>query len=198
MKKYVAVTLVGDTPLLFNRQPAKAPSKDIEPKEVAKLKLHVDEKGKPCVPKLLLIRGFISGGRYVQYSGKQKFTSGKPPSLSSLVTSVIDVVEDYCSISPATWEVDQQPFNAHGGKTVTRPAEGAIRPRFPRGWRVSFTLEYDTDDPKVTEEKVREIVGTTGKKIGLGSYRVENTGWYGKFTVETWEHVKLPASKKAA
>ncbi len=188
--KLVAVTLRGSTPLLFNKQLQKQLSKDMDPKKVAELKLHLDAKGKPCIPKLLLMRCFIGSGRYVQYHKMRNFTSGKEPNLSSIVTSCIDIHEETCAILPSTWEVDQQPFNAHNGPSVTRPTEGSIRPCFPRGWKVSFTLEYDTDDEHITEEKIRKLVDTAGKKIGLGSYRVENTGWYGKFLIEEWKPKK--------
>ena len=186
-KKYVAVTLRGDTALMFNKEQESEPSRDIDPRKLAAKKLHVDGKGKPCIPKLLLMRALIGAGIYVQYHKMRNFTSGKPPNLSSIVTSCVDIVEDHCVISPSTWEVDQQPHNAHTAGKVSRPRGGAVRPRFPRGWSVSFTLEYDTDDPKITEAKVRQLLETAGKKVGIGSYRVENTGWYGKFKVGAWK-----------
>ena len=194
--KLVQVTLTGSTPLMFNRQISPAPSKDIDPKKLAAMKLHVDLKGKPCMPKILLMRGFIGGGRYIQYKGVVNFTKGNAPKLTSIVTSCMDIEEEYCPITPSTWELDAQPFNAHSDKAVTRPGD-AIRPRFPRGWKISFTLAYDTDDRLITEEKIRAIVETTGKKIGLGSYRVENTGWYGKFTITEWKPMKVGIQKAA-
>lgn len=188
--KTVSVSLVGATPLMFNKQSEKPLSRDLDAKKVAESKMHRDAKGRPCIPKLLLMRSLIGAGRYVTYHKMRNFTSGKEPNLSTIVTSCIDIREDLCLISPGKWEIDQQPFNAHNGDKVSRPTEGAIRPRFPSGWRVSFTLDYDTSDEHITEEKIRKLVETAGKKIGLGSYRVENTGWYGKFIVAEWRRKK--------
>lgn len=188
--KTVSVSIIGATPLMFNRQSVKPLSKDMSAERVAASKLHTDDKGKPCIPKLLLMRSLIGAGRYVQYHKMRNFTSGKAPNLSSIVTSCVDIREERCLISPGKWEVDQQPFNAHNGDKISRPTEGSIRPRFPHGWKVSFTLDYDTDDEHITEEKVRKLVETAGKKIGLGSYRVENTGWYGKYTIMEWKRKK--------
>ena len=52
------------------------------------------------------------------------------------------------------------------------------RPKFNAGWKVKFTLAFDTE--VFNRETVLEIVETAGKMSGLGDYRPR----YGKFVVE--------------
>lgn len=58
------------------------------------------------------------------------------------------------------------------------------RPRLDN-WELSFTLDVDTEmfDAKI----VRILVDDAGKKCGIGDYRPNRKGPFGKFFVKTWE-----------
>jgi hypothetical protein len=55
------------------------------------------------------------------------------------------------------------------------------RPRFD-GWSCEFTLAYDEEI--VNEESIRRAVIASGKRSGLGDWRPEKGGRYGKFAAE--------------
>lgn len=55
-----------------------------------------------------------------------------------------------------------------------------IRPRWDN-WKVQFTLMID--NPTITKETVMEIVSNAGQYIGIGSFRPEHNGMFGRFKV---------------
>ena len=59
----------------------------------------------------------------------------------------------------------------------------AHRPRFDE-WRVSFTLEVD--ETLFSEALVRELLDIAGKRIGLGDFRPERKGPFGRFRTDAW------------
>jgi hypothetical protein len=87
---------------------------------------------------------------------------------------------------PAEWEVDSRPIvnPSTKGRRLTH------RPRFDR-WRVTFTLEVDAAmfDPKF----VRQLVDDAGTRIGLGDFRPDRKGPFGKFKVVRWDVIDVLA-----
>ncbi len=61
------------------------------------------------------------------------------------------------------------------------------RPRLDQ-WSFSFTLDIDTTvfDPKL----IRSVVDDAGKKIGLGDFRPQRKGPFGRFVVVEWKEMK--------
>lgn len=55
------------------------------------------------------------------------------------------------------------------------------RPRFEE-WSTSFTVIYDGDLVK-DEEIIRQIAADAGKRVGVGDFRPERNGWFGRFMV---------------
>lgn len=55
------------------------------------------------------------------------------------------------------------------------------RPKF-NNWACSFTVMFDEEI--VNEESVRKAIADAGKRAGLGDYRPEKGGRYGKFVAE--------------
>lgn len=61
------------------------------------------------------------------------------------------------------------------------------RPRLDE-WSTAFTLDVDGD--MFSEKLVRLLVDDAGKKCGLGDYRPNRKGPFGKFVVTSWETIK--------
>lgn len=59
--------------------------------------------------------------------------------------------------------------------------------RIPEGWRGEIT--FHVFDDTVTKEVFEKHITEAGKFIGIGRFRPENGGYYGRFAVEsiTWE-----------
>jgi hypothetical protein len=75
-----------------------------------------------------------------------------------------------------------------GTRAVRIPSTGGRilchRPCF-HDWKLSFTLHVDTD--MLSPNLLREIVDAAGKRIGLGDFRPDCKGPFGKFVVTNWQ-----------
>jgi hypothetical protein len=83
--------------------------------------------------------------------------------------------------SPLTeYEVDVR-------RTVIKGRGAILRARpLVKEWRTNFTFIVDvtmlpTDDPRGL---IKTFLLEAGSRIGIGDYRPEKTGWFGRFTVE--------------
>ena len=187
--KEIKVKISGTTPLLSNRftdEAAMSSSSGTRaatvggkgtPREQAEKKLYMSEStGVPMIPSPNLFRCIIDAGKYFKV-GKSKVTTLK----SSLIPACLSIDEIELPItSAAPWEVDTRAVRipSTGGRIL------AHRPCF-YDWSMDFTLVLDEDvmDCKL----LREIVDTAGKRIGLGDFRPDCKGPFGKFVVERWD-----------
>jgi hypothetical protein len=81
--------------------------------------------------------------------------------------------------NPAVWEVDmRQGRNPNGGEAVC-----VIRPRFDR-W--AFAASFLADSDSIGEDVIRELVDIAGSRIGIGDFRPQRRGVFGKFKVVGW------------
>lgn len=184
----ISVVIVGVSPLLCNRFTDAAAlavsggtSQVLQgqkplPRQQAEAKLYTDSKGRPVVPGVNLMRSIVNAGSFIK-SGKSKLSTQR----SSLVPAGVSVQEIELPIGPsAKWEVDS--------RSVVIPSTGgrimAHRPRFDE-WRLSFSLEID--ETLFSEALVRELVDIAGKRIGLGDFRPERKGPFGRFRVDVWK-----------
>ena len=193
----ITVKLQGTTPLLCNRftdEAAMSASSGTraaqvggkgQPREQAERKLYVSEaSGAPVVPGPNLFRCIIDAGKFFK-NGKSKVTTIS----NSLIPACVSVEEFEIPIEHDNpWEVDTRAVRipSTGGRIL------AHRPCF-HDWQISFTLILDED--VMSENLLREIVDAAGKKIGLGDFRPDRKGPFGKFVVVEWHTDRL---KKAA
>jgi hypothetical protein len=54
-------------------------------------------------------------------------------------------------------------------------------------WGLTFSVTLDTDE--MSRNLFREIVDAAGNKIGLGDFRPETKGPFGRFKVKNWKEV---------
>lgn len=151
------------------------------PKEQAEKKLYLDGDGNPMIPVPNLFRAIIDAGKFHK-AGRSKVTTQK----SSIIPACVEVdSEDGVTIRlhhDEPWEVDTRPVRipSTGGRILTH------RPIF-NDWSLEFELELDQS--MMSAKTLRDIVDDAGKKIGLGDFRPDCKGPYGKFVVTSWEEV---------
>jgi hypothetical protein len=146
------------------------------PKEQAASKLYLNDEGVPIIPQPNMYRCLVDGGKFFK-SGKSKITTQK----SSLLPACIEIEEFALPIEHREpWTVDTRPVRipSTGGRILCH------RPCF-HDWRLSFTLLVDTD--LISIQLVRDIVDAAGKRIGLGDFRPDCKGPFGRFCVVHWE-----------
>lgn len=182
----IHVTIEGVSPLLCNRfheeaQAAVSSGTSLSirgskgtPREQAEPKVYLDSNGKTVLPGTNLMSAITEAGKFVK-AGKTKLTTTK----SSLVPAGIAVMELELPITPGKWEVDS--------RAVVIPSTGgrimAHRPRFD-AWAVKCTLEVD--GAMFGEKLVRELLDLAGSKVGVGDFRPQRKGPFGRFKITSW------------
>ncbi len=129
---------------------------------------------------------FLEGGKFFKIGRRQVTT--RDSSLLAGALEMNDVVVPLVFSKP--WEVDSRPFRnqVNNTKMLTH------RPRFD-DWK--FTIHCVLDHELVGIKMFRQIVDMAGRVIGLGDYRPDRKGPYGKFVVECWEEKRLSKQKIA-
>jgi hypothetical protein len=187
MIEEIQVTIEGTTPLLCNRftdaaamsassgSRSSAIGEKGTPREQAEKKLYLGADGRLIIPQPNLFRCIIDAGKYFK-AGKSKVTTIK----SSLIPSCVDIRVVEIPIRHADpWEVDTRAVRipSTGGRILCH------RPSF-NDWALDFTVYLDTEI--MTVKLLREIVDAAGKRIGLGDFRPDCKGPFGKFVVTSW------------
>jgi len=184
----INVTVEGTTPLLCNRFTDEAQMAATNgtrlsaigdkgsPQEQARAKLYIGHDGKPMIPQPNLFRCLIDAGKFFK-NGKSKVTTQK----SSLIPACVEIEGLEVPIQhKEPWAVDTRAVRipSTGGRILCH------RPCF-HDWRLSFTLKVDTD--MISLKLVHEILDAAGKRVGLGDFRPDCKGPFGKFVVTQWK-----------
>lgn len=185
----IQCTIHGVTPLLMHRftdeaevsvssghRPAVAVD-DSPPRQEAEKFAYRDSEGGLYFPGPNIFAALVSAGKFHKL-GKAKITTQK----NSLVPAGLIVEDVVCPLGTKAFEVDS--------RRVVNPATGGARMRHrPRvdDWRLTFTMQVD--ETMFGEKLVRLLVDDAGQKVGIGNYRPERKGPFGRFVVESWQKV---------
>ena len=179
MKKY-KVKVEGITPLLMNKPEAygfdsewveKKASNDYE--KEALQKLYVDSDSKIYQPSTHLERALIEAGKKVRIKGQGKANYSKV--FGSM--AYIEESEIYHEITD---------YEVHKILVVIPSTKGRImryRPIFKK-WVLVFHVCFEDEIPA---EVVKECFEIAGRYIGIGDWRPEKKGKFGKFQVTEWK-----------
>lgn len=184
MKIYVEIS--GTSPILIHRFTAENEVKVSSgissvsisgkgtPREQAEKKLYKDDKGNLYLPSPNVFACIIQAGKFRKV-GKTKITTTK----SSLIPAGMSIEEIVLPFGTKDFEVDS--------RSVVIPSTGGRimehRPRLDE-WKLKFTL--DVDEEMFDEQTVRLLLDDAGKKVGLGDFRPDRKGPFGRFTVTGW------------
>ena len=172
--KTVTVEIEGLPPgLLMNKFPME-PIPGLEkktPEDQAAYAAYRNSEGTLFIPGINVQRALIAGAAFSK--GKGRATLAKP------VSACVMVMPAELDIGTDTYEIDS--------RAVVVPAtKGRIvrhRPYF-KDWHLSFDIEFDPTLVSVAE--LRKVVDDTGARVGIGDFRPEKKGPFGRFTVITW------------
>lgn len=182
----IDVTIKGITPLLMNRfteESEVALSSGVRPsitggrgtpREQAEKKAYADGDGNLYIPGPNIFSCIVMAGAFHK-AGRVKVTTQK----SSLIPAGLAVRELICPLGTKVWECDSRSvvIPTTGGRVMCH------RPRLDE-WHTSFTLEVD--ESLFSEKFVRLLMDDAGKKVGLGDYRPQRKGPFGRFVVSSW------------
>ena len=186
--KEIQIEILGRTPLLTNRFTDQAQmdatsgsrssiANDAKtPSEQAEESLYKsEENGEPGIPGPNILRCLIDAGKFLK-QGRGKVTTQK----TSLVPASVMLEEPFVILQTESgWKVDTRPVRipATGGRILRH------RACFD-DWRLAFTVTLD--ETIITEKLFRELVGIAGSHIGLGDFRPDCKGPFGRFWVVNW------------
>jgi hypothetical protein len=165
----IAVTIAGTTPLLCGRPaPEVTVPEAADPRSQAATRLYTDAAGEPVIPGLNLYRCITGAARHI----------GRCP--VELVHSLGVAERDVRIRSEHPWAIDT--------RMVRHPESGerclCHRPRFD-DWSLDLTLLVDRD--AISGADVRLLLETAGVRVGLGDFRPERNGPFGRFIIASWE-----------
>jgi hypothetical protein len=148
------------------------------PREQAEATVYRDHGGCCYFPGAAIARMLREAGGGHKLRGSRK-------AVKWVVPAAVIVVEEAISILDANgkpvddFEVDSRP--------VTIPAtKGRImrhRPRWDE-WQAAFTLEVD--ESVLPVDLVHQLLEEGGRRIGIGDFRPEKGGSFGRFEVTAW------------
>lgn len=163
----IAVTISGITPLLCGR-PSTATPDHRTPEEQASLKLYRGSDGWPIIPGLNLFRCLAGAASSIQRSAVE-------------VVHALGISQSVLPIdAPAGWLVDTRIVRDR----TTGMRVLCHRPRFDV-WRLSALLQVDDDLLPLTQ--ARALVDAAGDRVGLGDFRPDRGGPFGRFVVTRWD-----------
>lgn len=192
--KRIAVKIKGITPLMHHRMTEEElfkllgtkgqKKKDkivLTPREIAEKHAYKTSQGEFYIPS-----GYISGA-FSHVSGDYKQTNSSRKSYKAIAGGVfrpeqeIIILRDNEGIPIKDFEVDIRKATNH-----QKGAIAVCRPRFDR-WNAEF--EISIDDDLISPETTLSIMNDSGKRAGIGSFRVQKSGYFGQFSVVEFREV---------
>lgn len=187
--KRIKIKISGVSPLLMHaftdadqinattgsRASSAAAERD-DPKERARRHLYLSADGETIImPQPNIFSAIVSAGRFFK-NGRSKITTLR----SSLIPACVFFDEVEYPLEHDGWSVDT--------RAVRIPSTGGRiqrhRPIFHK-WSLPFECLLDTEE--MSEGLLRQIVDAAGNKVGLGDFRPETKGPFGRFVVTLWD-----------
>lgn len=181
--KRIEVTLVGDTPLIMHKWSEKA-KKEMLAKQMKKAKLAKEAKDPN--------RDFLESIYILSENGKQR-TYGFP-----VIAFKAAAVTACTSIGGITKVQARQAFHIDGEFAVIEGSEPKMREDMVRigmgtadiryrgeffPWFTTLTITHNAN--VMSPEQILNMLNTAGFGVGIGEWRPERDGQYGRFHVAT-------------
>jgi len=142
-------------------------------------RLHVDKKtGEVFIPPMAFKNALASAAKYLSKSikgqGKKTYTAKIESGVLCFEPFMLGVTQDGFSPNELFLPSDGK---RGGGKRVTKV--------FPVILNWGGTLHISVVDPIVSKDVLREHLEAAGNYIGVGTFRPQNNGYYGRFVVDS-------------
>lgn len=170
----VSVKIEGTTPLLQHRFPeednpegkSKKKKKEYDSQEQCEKALYQSEDGIIYQPADCLKGALMKASTSFQYEGKKTY--------KEIIAGSVFIQPDAIPHLNQKWVIDRRAV------VIQRARIMRARPKFDK-WALKFEMEYDEDF--ISKDKLKEILDFAGARKGIGDYRPEKGGSFGKFIV---------------
>lgn len=185
MTRVVEVKVVGASPYSSSR-PHQEPKLDGETADAYerrtwKHKAHIDEKGRPFIPPMAFKWGLTLASKMlgIQVPGRGKSTYTKFFESGVMVLDGVVIGNDDSAMTAESVFVNADGVRG-SGKRVFR--------LFPKFSDWSGTVVFHVLAPEIDAKTFEKVVTQAGLFIGVGRFRPERGGYFGRFTIEkiTW------------
>ncbi len=148
-----------------------------------------DKPGKMGIPAQNMLACLVNAGRHVK-SGKKQISTATSTTLFDFVELTetflpFDGTDDKGNV---VWKPCVVKGTMHAAQKET--AVCIVRPRIMH-WTMTVTLRFD-DSRGVNQDVVVELFKQGGRKVGLGDWRPQKRGNFGRFVVTKVESVTIP------
>jgi hypothetical protein len=173
MKKY-EVKIQGTSALLFNRfidsqidnKSKKQTGSHKDPDITDKFYL---DNGKPYIPSVYFRNSLIEAGKQFKITGKGK------SNFSKLIGATVDINPGIISC-----DFPYEIFRCSAVNPMTKGRMMVSRPKMLK-WDCAFVVILNDDS--IEGETIKEILDHAGKYVGIGDWRPEKKGMFGKFMI---------------
>jgi len=179
--KTIKVEIQGITPLLMHRFPnagADEPSKRrtgvLDWKQEAETGIYKTPEGTIYHPAEHLEKAIQNAARSFKIPGKRGATYSK------LVGATLEVWPDAIPHKIQDYKIDSRPVVVQKARIMRH------RPRFDK-WELEFSIRLLDDQLPVSV--IKEILDQAGLYVGIGDYRPQRGGKFGKFMVTKFKEV---------
>jgi len=180
--KEIKIKIEGVSPLLVNRfldsqivdkiKKRTGEQKGIPPKD----KLY-EVNGKPYLPARYFEACLIEAAKQFKIAGKGKSTYSK------YIGATVHIEPEALMLSPNQWE----PYTIAAVNPNTRGRMLVTRPRFNE-WGTEMTVTCEEDS--ISTDTIQRIMEYAGRFVGVGDWRPEKKGKFGKFRLVSVKEVK--------
>ena len=164
---------------------AKTAPRPEKTRDEAEPRVYTTKDGHPYIPSENLFSCLVKAGQSVRLDGKRQMSTASSTTLPAymvLLDPYIPLV-DPTTEKPPAWEVDvRQGKNPNGGEAVC-----IVRPRFDV-WAFDVTIEVFEEE--IAESVIRDLFDKAGGRIGLGDFRPQRKGPFGRFRVDRWQRTE--------
>jgi len=177
------VEIKGVTPLLFNRFIESTIASQVKKRVGATKEINVEDKlykttdGKIYTPATHIRGMLINAGKYFKIQGKGKATYSK------IIGATVTIQPEAIVHENQKWEI----FSISGVNPSTRGRTMIHRPMM-KEWKLSFQLIFNPEE--IPEDVMKNILDYGGNYVGIGDWRPEKKGQFGKFIVTKFEELK--------
>lgn len=202
--KTFKIRCVGISPLMMDRMSAETlaglgtgvrpqEQKDRPAIDKATEKIYRDPNGRIALPAEMLFACLVGAGRNVKNGRKaiSTATTTTVPDLLSIEDAYLPLINIPAEVNGAEkdyWTVDVRKGTGNNGPKPV--AVNITRPKFEK-WEFETTVTVD--EKKAGEDTFKALFTSAGSTQGLGSFRPNKKGMFGRFKVAEMKEVKAVA-----
>ncbi len=161
---------------------------DAHEKRTWQARIHVDEKGVPFMPPMSLKKALDAASTYLgKIPGERNATYVKRFKSGLLITDPIPLVSNGKPVKSKDDFDGEWLFLDAGGKAGQGSTR--VKRRMPRliNWEVTSTI-YVIDEV-IDMDVLERALADAGRFVGVGRFRPQNGGYYGRFEVDSLEEM---------